>query len=277
MLFLLLNRLKNLLFVTLILLFGLFSCSKFRKIQRSEDWRVKFEASFKYYEKKDYYHAAILFEEIRPIVRGLPEGEKVEFYLAYCQYYEKTYLLASNQFKTFYETYGRSTLAEEARFMYAYSLYVSSPAANLDQKESIESMDAMQNFLNQYPDSKFRDQAVEVIVTSRQKQEMKGYENAKQYLKLRSYKAAIISFDNFKKNFPDSHYLEELAYLKIVAQYRFAQQSFTSLQFDRFTLVVEYHKELVDNFPNSKFLRDAEKMYSDSLTKLNQLKTTKNS
>jgi outer membrane protein assembly factor BamD len=271
------NRFKSPLFITLIILIVLSSCGKFRRLQRSEDWRVKYEAGFKYYEKKDYYHSAILFEEIRPIVRGLPEGEKVEFYLAYCQYYEKTYLLASNQFKTFYETYGRSSLAEEAQFMYAYSLYIGSPASNLDQKESIEASAAMQTFLNQYPESKFRDQAVEVITVTRQKLEQKGYDAAKQYLRLKMYKAAIISFDNFKKNFPDSQFLEELAYLKVIAQYRFAVQSFKSLQLDRYNLVIEYHKELVDNFPDSKYLRETEKFYSDSLNKVNQLKSTKNS
>lgn len=256
---------------------GTTSCSKFRKIQKSEDWRVKYEAGLNYYNKRDYYRAAILFEEIRPIVRGLPEGEKVEFYLAYCQFNEKTYLLASNQFKIFYETYGRSQLAEEANYMYAYSLYVSSPDANLDQKESVEAMYAMQNFINQYPESKFRDQAIEVITTSQRKLEKKGYENAKQYYKLRSYKAAIIAFDNFKKNFPDSEYLEELAYLKVVVQYKYAEQSFVNLQANRFGSVVEFYKELVDNFPNSKYLREAEKYYSDSLEKLNQLKPNKNS
>ena len=135
-------------------------------------------------------------------------------------------------------------------------------------------MDAMQNFLNQYTDSKFKDRAAEVITISRQKLEEKGYENARQYLRLRMYKAAVISFDNFKKNFPDSHYLEELAYLKVLSQYRFAEQSFKNLQIDRYTLVVEYHKELVDNFPESKYLKEAEKLYSDSLNKLNQLKST---
>ncbi|NJN41507.1 MAG: hypothetical protein HC811_03960 [Flammeovirgaceae bacterium] len=75
------------------------SCSNFKKIEKNEDWRVKYEAALNYYNKKDYYRAAILFEQIRPIVRGLPEGEKVEFYLAYCQYNERTYLLASNQFR----------------------------------------------------------------------------------------------------------------------------------------------------------------------------------
>jgi len=254
---------------------GLTSCSKFRQIQKSEDWRIKYDAGLNYYEKKDYYHTAILFEEILPIVRGLPEGEKVEFYLAYCQYYEKQYLLASNQFRTFYETYGRSAQAQEAFFMFAYSLYVSAPGENLDQTSTIEGMNAMQNFINQYPQTELRERANEVIVKSQKKLEKKGYENAKQYLKIKSYKAAVISFDNFKKNFPDSQYLEEIAYLKVEAEYQLAHQSLPSLQEERYGTVVLFYQELVDNFPQSIYLKDAEKLYSDSLSKINKLKNKK--
>ncbi|HQQ98355.1 MAG TPA: outer membrane protein assembly factor BamD [Cyclobacteriaceae bacterium] len=259
--------------LALVLLLG--ACGNFRKIQKSEDWRIKYDAGLNYYNKKDYYHTAILFEEILPVVRGLPEGEKVEFYLAYCQYYEKTYLLASNQFKTFFETYGRSSLAQEAYFMYAYSQFVSSPDSNLDQKSSLEAMAAMQNFLNRFPNSTFRDKAIEVINASQQKLEAKGFENARQYLKIKMYKAAVIAFDNFKKAYPDSKYLEEIAYLKIVSQYRYALASFQHLQTERYTLVVNYYQEFVDTYPNSSFLRDAEKMYSESQAQLSKLKSIK--
>lgn len=251
------------------------SCSKFRRIQKSEDWRVRYEAALNYYDKKDYYRASMLFEDVMPVVRGLPEGEKVEFYLGYCQFYEKTYLLASNQFKTFYETYGRSTLAEEAHFMYAFSLYTAAPSSNLDQSEGIEAMDAMQVFLNKYPDSKFRDQASEVITVSQSKLEEKGFQNAKQYLTLRSYQAAIIAFDNFRKNFPDSKYLEEVAYLKVVCQYKLAERSFPELQPKRFRTVLDLYQELIDSYPESKFLREAEKMYTVSLVKANEKKVVK--
>ncbi len=249
------------------------SCSKFRKIEKSEDWRVKYEAAQNYYEDKDYYRAASLFEQIQPIVRGLPEGEKVEFLLAYCLYNERTYLLASSQFRSFYETYGRSLQAEEANFMYAYSLYAASPDYNLDQQSGIEAMAAMQNFINQYPASEFTQQASEVIVESQKKLERKNYENAKLYLKLRNYKAAIVAFDSFKQNFPDSQYLEEMAFLKVEAQYRLAILSLTKLQEDRFSTVIEYYKELVDGYPNSNYLKEAEKLYSESLTRVNKLKT----
>lgn len=248
------------------------SCSRFRKIEKSDDWKLKYQAGLGYFEKKDYYRTAILFEQILPIVRGLPEGEKVEFYLAYCQFYEKTYLLASNQFKTFFENYGRSQLAEEAYYMYAYSLFVASPAENLDQKSSIEAMGAMQTYVNQYPFGKFAEKANEVIASAQQKLEKKGYENARQYLKLKYYQAAVIAFENFKKGFPDSKYLEEVTYLKIVAQYKLAQQSIFTKQLERYASTLEFYKELVDNYPKSNFIREVESYYSDSLNQLNKLK-----
>ena len=152
----------------------------------------------------------------------------MQFYLAYCQFYDKLYLLASEQFKTFYETYGRSPMAEEARYMYAYSLYKSSPKANLDQTSSIDAMAAMQEFLNRYPNSKFRDQSIEVITTTQKKLERKGFDNAYQYYKMRQYKAAIVALNNFKNNFPDSEFLEEAYYLVIASEYQTGRTKYLS-------------------------------------------------
>lgn len=233
---------------------------------------MKYDAALKYYATKEYYKASVLFEQIIPIVRGLPEGEKVQFNLANCQYYDKLYLLASEQFKTFYETYGRSALAEEARYMYAYSLYKSSPAANLDQSSSVNSMAAMQSFLNRYPESQFKDKAVDVILETQVKLEKKGFDNAYQYYKMRSYKAAIVALHNFIDNFPDSKYLERSYYLVIVSEYKLAEQSIYSKQLDRYKEVVEHYKTFVDKYPNSSYLSDAEKMYASSLEKVNRSK-----
>lgn len=266
---------RNLTFLLVLSAIAL-SCSKFRRIERSEDWRLKYEAGQNYFKKKDYYHTSILFEQILPIVRGLPEGEKVEFYLAYCQYYQKTYLLASNQFKVFYETYGRSQLAEEAYFMYAYSLYIASPDAQLDQKSSIEAMGAMQNFLNQFPGSQFSDKAAEVITKSQEKLEKKEFDNAMLYLRMRYFQAAIICISNFRKTFPDSKFLEQMAYLKIEAQFKLAQQSISSKQMERYRSTLDFYQEMLDSFPNSSYLKDAQQFYTASLNQINLLKAKTN-
>ncbi|UYN88078.1 MAG: outer membrane protein assembly factor BamD [Cyclobacteriaceae bacterium] len=258
-------------FFILVLFVGV-SCSKFRKIEKNPDWRVKYEAASRYYDKKDYYKASVLFEQVMPIIRGLPEAEKAQFYLAYCQFHEKLYLLASEQFKTFYETYGRSTLAEEARYMYAYSLFRSSPGSNLDQTGSIEAMASMQEFLNRYPNSKYRDQALDVIFTTQDRLDQKGFDNAKQYYRMRQYKAAIVALKNFQDNFPDSKHLEEARYLIIASQYKLAEQSIYSKQRERYQEVVNTYIDFIDRYPSSAYLKDAEKMYVESLEKLNKLK-----
>jgi outer membrane protein assembly factor BamD len=237
---------------------------------------VKYDGGLAYFAKGQYYKASVLFEQIIPVVRGLPEGEKVQFEEAYCQFYQRFYLLSSEQFKTFFETYGRSLMAEEARYMYAYSLYKSSPNANLDQTSSIDAMSAMQEFLNRFPNSKFKDQAVDVIVATQAKLEKKGFENAKQYFRMRLYKAAIVSLNNFKNNFPDSKYVEEAYYLVILSQYKMALSTIPSKQQERYKEVVENYKVFVDRFPASSFLAEAEKLYSDSLDKLTKFKIKNN-
>lgn len=264
------------LLLAITLLVGAGCASKFRKIQKNEDWRVKFEAALTYYEKKDYYRAALLFEDIRPIVRGLPEGEEVEFYLAYCQYNEGTYILAAESFKSFFEVYGRSKSSMEAFFMYAYSLYMSSPPSNLDQKTGIEAMDAMQSFLNRFPESTFSERAAEVITSCQSKLEEKGFDNARQYLRVRNYKAAVIALKNFSLEYPDSRFLEESQYLRVDAQYLLAQRSLPSLQAERYQTVIDLYLEFVDQYPQSRFLKDAERLYVQSKSKLNQMKQSKN-
>ena len=245
------------------------SC-KFRKIERNLDWRVKYEAALEYYEEEDYYKASILFEQILPIVRGLPEGEQVQFYLSYCQYHQGLYLLASHHFQTFFQSYGRSVLVEEARYMYAYSLYADSPTENLDQTSSKEAIVAMQDFLNKYPTSNFSQNADSLIVQMQERLERKGYQNAYQYFKLRFYSAAVVAFDNFKLEYPDSDLVEDAEYYTIVAQYEYAQQSITSKQQERYRKVKEFYESFIDRYPDSDFIKSAEKIYENALEKLSE-------
>lgn len=230
-----------------------------------------------YFDNQDYYRASVLFDAILPIVRGLPEGEQVQFRSAYCQYYSKYYLLASEQFKSFYEIYGRSQEAEEARYMGAYSLYKASPSFDLDQTSSIQAMTEMQAFLNRYPNSSFRDKAAEVITAIQNKLEKKGFENAALYVKIRQYKAAIVALNDFLDNFPDSKYLEQARFLIIQAQYNLAKQSIPTLQQERYDDVVKSYQDFVDRYPQSEYLKDAEKMYGDSLEKSHPTKDQTNS
>ncbi|MEM0952493.1 MAG: outer membrane protein assembly factor BamD, partial [Cyanobacteria bacterium P01_H01_bin.74] len=245
------------------------SCSDFRKVQKSTDWKEKYDAAIKYYEDKDYYRSSILLEEILPVIRGRPEAEKAQFYFAYAYYYQKQYILSAHYFETFFKTYSRSQYAEEAQYMYAYSLFLESPEHNLDQSSTQEAIQAMQAFLNKFQVSKFREEGNAIIDALQEKLEEKGYENAKQYHKLGRYKASLIAFDNFKKDFPDSDLIQEVSFLEVEAQYLLAEASVPSKKKERYQKAVQLYLEFIDFYDeNNEYLRQAQRYYENSLERI---------
>ena len=264
------SRLFAVLFVVT-LGFLTFSCSEFRKIQKSSDWKKKYDAAMKYYEEEEYYKANVLLEEIIPLIKGTQEAELAEFYYAYSYYYQKQYILASHYFKTFATIYGRSEKAMEAQYMHAYSLFLESPVSDLDQTSTYEAISSMQTFINKYPYSEYKDKAQEIIDDLQKKLEKKAFENAKLYSKLRRYKSAVVAFNNFEVDYPDSRYNEEAYFLRIQCQYEYATQSIQSKQEERFREVIDYYQKFIDRYTTSKYLKEAEQMYEVSLDQVRKL------
>ena len=180
------------------------------------------------------------------------------------------FILSAHYFETFLEIYSRSDLAIEANYMFGYSLYMQSPEFNLDQSPSNQAINVMQNFINQYPSSKFAENAGKIVNELELKLEKKEFENAKLYYKLQKYEAAMVTLENFIKEFPGSTFQEEALFLTIQTAHDYATASIISLQNERFKSCLEKYQIFVDKYPNSIFLKDAEKYYvnsTDFLTK----------
>ncbi|MEQ9423458.1 MAG: outer membrane protein assembly factor BamD [Cyclobacteriaceae bacterium] len=262
--------------IYLLIVSAAISCSKLRRLQKSDDWEKKYQGAMNYYEEKDYYRASILFEEVLPIIRGTKQAELAQFYNAYSYYYQKQYILSAHYFENFSKIYGRSKHAMEATFMHAYSLYLQSPEYNLDQTPTYKAITAMQNFINKYPYSEFKERSTEIIDILQTKLELKGYENAKQYEKLRLYEAAIIAFENFSEDFPDSDYNEELKFRKIRTQFEFARNSTKRRQEERYQAVIDEYYEFIDEYAESKYLTEAEDLFGKAVDRLEKVKEIAN-
>ncbi len=256
------------LFVLLVLAIAFAGCSKFKRIQKSGDWKLKYEAALEYYENEDYHRTTILLEEILPIIRGTEEAELGNFYFAYAYFYQRQYILSAHHFLEFVTVFGRSEYVMEASYMHAYSLYLQSPEFRLDQTSTYEAIAAMQNFLNNYPDSEYAVDADKIIDEMQVKLETKAYNTSKLYYRLRRYKSALVAFKNFKNDYPDSNYNEEIAFLNVETAYDYASVSLPSRQEERYRNAVDFYLEFIDKYPNSEFLKDAEKIYSKSIEEL---------
>ena len=259
---------KNIQFIVFIistlLVTGFFSsCSKFTKAMSDPNWRERDKMAQKYYEEGDYYRAGLLWEDVVPIVKGDPRAEDVQFKYAYCHFYQKQYLLAAYYFKNFYFTYRRSPNAVEAYFMNAFSLYKDSPRTHLDQESSKEAIRAFQDVINTYPESDYAKRASKHLDELRGKLETKAFENAELFYNLGRYKAAVIALENFQKDFPDAPQLDKAAFLRLKAEYDLAKNSIYSKQKERYELSKTYYYYLVDRYPQSPFLKDAENIYGN--------------
>lgn len=255
---------KNILKPLIIVLLGLFvaSCSKFSKILKSDDSEKKYAAAIKYYEKKDYYRAGQLFDDLLIEYRGSAKAEEVYYYYTYCKYYQYEIPSAAFHFKNFYETYPNSKYAEECLFMYAYSNYKESYPYNLDPTYTYKAIDVFQLFVNIYPKSEYVKQCNDLIDECRSRLRNKAYETAKLYYKIEDYKASYVSFQSLMNDFPDldDTRREESEYLIVVSAYKYAGQSIDAKKTERYQLASNAYEIYREDYPNGQYLSKAKEI-----------------
>jgi outer membrane protein assembly factor BamD len=271
-------KINHLLSLGLLLILGFTtSCNKkFNKLVKNGTVDQKYVAAMKYYSEADYYHAGLLLDEITPLLKGDSTSERAQFYNAYCNYYQSQYQMSSYLFKNFYATYNNSPFAEESFYMYAYSMFKDSPIYNLDQTSTITAIDALQTFINTYPDSKYAPACTQDLKDLRFRLEKKAYEKAKLYFKTReasvnglsNYLSTVIAVENFRKDFPDSKFNEELQYLAIISQYEYAGFSFLNKQKDRYLKAISFYEGFIDQYPKSTLLKELTKIYDKAQSEL---------
>jgi outer membrane protein assembly factor BamD len=238
------------------------SCSKYQKLLKSSDMDAKYIAALEYYENEKYDRAMALFEELIPIFRGTDRAEKVYYSYCYCNYQLNLLYAASYHFKKFSVTYPLSEHAQETLFMHAYSKYLLSPTPTLDATETIGGIDALQLFINTYPEHTLVDSSNVLMDKLRNKLEDKSYLNSKQYYKIFKFKAAIISMNNTLLDYPETKYREELTFLTLKSHYYLAENSINKKKLERIDNTIEAYYTFEDTFKDSTYLKEAQTIFT---------------
>ena len=253
---------KNfILLISMITIF--FSCSKYQRVLKGTDMEKKYSYAENYFEQKDYYRALQLLEELITVYKGTTKGEQTYYYYTYCNYYTGDYAMAAYHFNNFVQTYPSSKYAEEMQFMHSYCYYLDSPIFSLDQTNTLDAIEKFQLFINKFPKSNRVEEANRLIDELRLKVEAKAFNNAKQYYNTENYKSANVAFENLLKDFPGTSYAEEALFLTLKATYIYADKSIETKQIERYKAAQESYLKLIDAFPQSRYLREAEKIYSN--------------
>lgn len=246
----------------------LVSCNSFQKLLKSNDINAKYTKAKELFNDKQFHKSVMLIEDIIPYYKTSKEYEKVNYLYAYCQMALGNNLLASHRFKMLYDTYPFGEYAEEALFNFAYCLYLESPPVELDQSYSKKGIEAIQLFINKYPDSDKVEKCNEYMDGLFTKLEKKAVHMAKLYYKIEEYKAAIWSLSKLIEEYPMIEEKNELQFLILEAHFKLAQRSIESKKKQRINDTIEYYKTYEDIFSSTKYAAQAESIYKNALDQM---------
>ena len=259
---------KNIL-ITLLAAILLSSCGEYNKLLKSTDYEYKYEAAKNYFAKGQYNRAATLLNELIAILKGTDKAEESLYMLGMSYYNQKDYQTAAQSFIQYYNVYPRGTFAELARFHAGKALYLDTPEPRLDQSGTYSAIQQLQMFMEYFPQSSKKDEAQDMIFKLQDKLVMKEYLSARMYYNLgnylgNNYQSCVITAQNALKDYPYTNLREDLSILILRAKYEMAIYSVEDKKMDRYRETVDEYYAFKNEFPESKYMKEAEKIFKDS-------------
>jgi len=256
------------------------SCGEYQKALKTEDIGAKFKMGTELFDAGKYSKAHRLFLQIVPKYRGKPQAEKL-MYMHSKSYYEmREYYTANYQAERFVSSYPKSEKAEEIAYLGAKSFYHLSPVYSKEQKETVDAIHKLQEFINGYPGSSYIEEATKLVQELDYKLERKAFEVAKQYYTIAptvnrgDYNSAIKAFDTFISEFPGTSFREEAMFLKFDSAYKLAVNSVAWKKEARVNEAILFYNSFKAKYSTSDRIDEANKKHVE-LTELQKGFNTK--
>ena len=260
---------RSRLYISLIILLLVSACGEYEKLLKSTDYDLKKEKAKEYYEAGEYVKATELFSQILPRYRATEEAEDLNIMNSKAYIGMKDYYSAGTYFKSYLDMYPYGKHAEEATYMAALCDYYIAPRAELDQENTKKAIEGFNVFLNQYPSSARAEEAKKMLVELSERIVEKSYLSAKLYYEMRQYKAAVTALSNSLKTYADSKYREDLKFMLPESKYNLAVASVFDKREERLSSALDEYFSFVDEFPDSKHKKDADRYYKVTARMLN--------
>jgi outer membrane protein assembly factor BamD len=182
---------RHLLCAVALLLAGC-SASDPQKIPTAEE---RFAEAMEKFHDEDYLEAITDFEAIRLQYPATPIADSARFYSGMSRYEREEFLLGTYDFNQLIQNGAAKTLVPDAYHMLSQCYYRLSPKVPLDQMYTYQAIDALQTFIELYPDHPQAEEASKQVQELSNKLAMKEYDTAVLYMKMENREAAMICFD----------------------------------------------------------------------------------
>jgi len=163
-----------------------------------------FQSGLDNLDNEKYLKAQSDFTKV--IVRGSGSdlGDDALYYLAESYYRNEEYLEAIGEYEKLTRRMGFSPFAEDARYKICKAYAIESPKYFHDQDYTERALERYQEFLDDYPESKYVEGVLESITDLREKMGFKLYESGILYMKMEEYESAEMMFNRVLEYYYDT-------------------------------------------------------------------------
>ncbi|MCK9159350.1 MAG: outer membrane protein assembly factor BamD [Bacteroidaceae bacterium] len=267
---------KNIIII-LLAAFAFSSCGEYNKVLQSTDYEYKYEVAKTYFSRGKYNKSASLLNDLITVFKGTDKAQESLYMLGMCYYNMKDYQTSAQTFITYYKAYPNGTYTELARYHAGKSYYLDTPEPRLDQSSTYLAMQELQAFLDYYPQSVMKPEAQKMLFNLQDKLVYKELLSCRLYYNLgnymgNNYLSCSITAQNALKDYPYTKYREDLSILILRSKYEMADYSINTKKGERYRDAIDEYYSFKNEFPESKYLAEAEKIFEESKLKLKDLK-----
>lgn len=245
--------------------------TEFNRVFKSTDYDYRYEYAKQCFAEGRFNHAETLLQDLITLKKGTDEAEEALYMLGMSQYMNGDFETAATTFKKYFSSYPRGVYAEHAMYYVGQSLYEGAPEPRLDQTPTIGAINAYQQFMDFFPESRLRGKAQDRLFELQDKLVMKELLSAQLYYNLggyfgninsnneSNYSSSIIVAQNALKNYPYSNYREDFSLLIMKSKFELAENSSADKRMERYQDAEDECYGFINEYPESKNKSLAEK------------------
>lgn len=245
-------------------------CAKeFNSVYKSQDYRYKYEYAKECFASGKYSQASVLLQDLIIPKKGSADAQECLYMLGMAEFCNRDYETAAETFQRYVKSYPLGTYAPMASYYAGESLYMSTPEPRLDQTTTVAAIAAFQEYLDVFPDAKYKERAQQRLFALQDKLVEKELNSAELYFNLGSYfgncgsggnnyEACIVTAQNALKDYPYTDKREEFATLIMKSKFRLAQQSVESKKLERYQDAEDECYGFINEYPDSKDVKEAQ-------------------
>lgn len=198
------KRFTLILTLSFILLGNLQFCASQKDTLEATDIAETYKKAMEFYEKDNYMRAEETFTFILYNDPGGEYADDAQFYLAETYFAKGDYLLAISEYDRLIRRMKNSPYVEESFWKKTEAYCELSPDYRLEREMTDKALRYLNDFLEIYPNSKYRPDVESRIIEMKEKLAMKLMASGKLYDTLHEYESAMYYYDNIIAEYPET-------------------------------------------------------------------------